>query len=440
MKPRYQVSRAAVDLIKRFEGYRMKAAQLPDGRWTLGYGHTLTARGGASVSEQDAEALLLYDLITVAHAVNENVYTPLNQNQFDALVCFAFNIGTENFIRSGVLRRLNEGALLQAASAMDMWRKADFEGERIVIDALVRRRAAEKALFLTPTDGAWIAAPSSVLRPKVDHDAGNLIPAQMPATVTTSLEGDKAVALRDGAAAAPLLSGAGPTASEQAAALVGARLEAILPDEGAAPVLADPVAVSSPPPANPNLANPVVAPAQDLVLPEPPVLAAAAAASPFVYPTPEPLVAAEPVEAPFQLTPEEPVAEPLFAPRPLVETPATPEPSLFETARPTVTGSLFNLGGFSTSDGVDLQTQEVAFSEPQPHTFGGVSLLVSLGLLGLALFGGGIIWNLSVGANEGLSPIKMFGWGASVVGMICFATAAYLLMRRLGDPDPHGDD
>ena len=49
MKPRHQVSRAAVDLIKRFEGYRQKAAQLPDGRWTVGYGHTLTAREGAQV-------------------------------------------------------------------------------------------------------------------------------------------------------------------------------------------------------------------------------------------------------------------------------------------------------------------------------------------------------------------------------------------------------
>ena len=129
MKPRHQVSRAAVDLIKRFEGYRMKAAQLPDGRWTIGYGHTLTAREGATVSEKDAEALLLYDLIAVAHAVNEHTYAPLNQNQFDALTCFAFNIGVSNFTRSGVLRRINEGSLLQAACAMEMWRKADFGGE-----------------------------------------------------------------------------------------------------------------------------------------------------------------------------------------------------------------------------------------------------------------------------------------------------------------------
>jgi GH24 family phage-related lysozyme (muramidase) len=63
MKPRHQISRAAIDLIKRFEGYRAKAARLADGRWTIGYGHTLTAREGAEVSERDAEALLLYDLI-----------------------------------------------------------------------------------------------------------------------------------------------------------------------------------------------------------------------------------------------------------------------------------------------------------------------------------------------------------------------------------------
>src|SRR6185437_7015731 len=148
MKPRHRVSRAAIELITRFEGYRRKAAQLPDGRWMIGYGHTLTAREGAEVSEEDAEALLLYDLIAVSHAVNEWTYAPLTGNQFDALCSFAFNIGLENFRRSSVLKRLNEGALIQAACAMELWRRAEFSGERIVIDALVRRRASEKALFL----------------------------------------------------------------------------------------------------------------------------------------------------------------------------------------------------------------------------------------------------------------------------------------------------
>lgn len=429
MKPRYQVSRAAVELIKRFEGYRMKAAQLPDGRWTLGYGHTLTARAGASVSEQDAEALLLYDLISVAHAVNENVYAPLNQNQFDALVCFAFNIGSENFIRSAVLRRLNEGSPLLAACEMEMWRKADFEGERIVVDALVRRRSAEKALFLTPADGGWVAAPSSVLRPKIDYDAGKLVPSQTPTAITTALNGDKAVALRADGPATAALTGAGSSASEVASAAVSARLEAILPDETVTPA---PLRVA--------------APQQDLVLPEPPTAPAAAAfaaaASPFIYANPEP---PGPIIAPFQLTPDEPVAETVFAPQPVAEpvvteTPAAPEPELFEAARTPAEASLFNLGGFSTSGAIELEPQDVATAPVQPHVFGGISLLVSLGLLGLALFGGGILWNLSVGANEGLSPIRMFGWGASVIGMICFATSAYLLMRRLGDPEPQDEE
>ncbi|HRD47770.1 MAG TPA: lysozyme, partial [Caulobacter sp.] len=196
MKPRYQVSRAAIELIKSFEGYRRKAAQLPDGRWTIGYGHTLTAREGAEVSEADAEALLMYDLINVAHVVNEHSYTPLTQNQFDALCCFAFNVGVDNFRRSSVLRRVNEGQLLQAACAMEMWRKADFEGERIVIDALVRRRSAEKTLFLTPANG-WVPAPSPVLRPKVDFDAVAAAPRETPTALKTSTVGDRVVVERE---------------------------------------------------------------------------------------------------------------------------------------------------------------------------------------------------------------------------------------------------
>ena len=120
MKPRQQASRAALEMIERFEGYRRTAARLDDGRWTIGYGHTKTTRPGVEVSEADAEALLIYDLMEVSGALNEWVYTPLSQNQFDALCSFVFNIGTENFRHSSVLRRLNEGALLQAACAMEM--------------------------------------------------------------------------------------------------------------------------------------------------------------------------------------------------------------------------------------------------------------------------------------------------------------------------------
>ena len=114
MKLRHQATRQAIELIKRFEGFRRRAAMLQDGAWTIGYGHTRTARAGAAITEADADALLIYDVASVITAVNEWVYSPLTQNQFDALVAFAFNIGLTNFRRSSVLRRLNEGQHLQA--------------------------------------------------------------------------------------------------------------------------------------------------------------------------------------------------------------------------------------------------------------------------------------------------------------------------------------
>jgi len=433
MKPRHQVSRVAVDLIKRFEGYRQKAAQLPDGRWTVGYGHTLTAREGASVSEKDAEALLLYDLISVAHSVNEHTYAPLNQNQFDALVCFAFNIGLDNFLRSGVLRRINEGSLLQAACAMEMWRKADFEGERIVIDALVRRRAAEKTLFLTPANGEWVPAPSPVLRPKVDYDASCAIPKQTPMAVNTRTEGDRVVAEREEGLPLNVVvpEEDGPTATEQSAAAVSARLEAILSDA---------------PPAT-TMIKPAVR-QDDLGLPEPPAPPQPAVTEPAPVlfqnePTTTPVEPAPvaPVEfTPFRLTPQPAEVEEVAKPTPVeafAPKPASSEPSLFGT--PAAGSSVFNLGGFSTSDEVELHPMDVPMVESEQPRFGNTSLLISLGILGLALFGGGVLWILTVAAGSD-TGVKMFGYGASMIGAICFVVSAYLLLRRLAGPDVSEDE
>ena len=98
---------------------------------------------------------MIYDLIPVERAVDEQVFAALTQNQFDALVAFAFNIGLDAFRTSSVVRHVNQGALMLAACELALWRKAEIEGEGdpIVVDALVRRRAAEKLLFLTPPDG-----------------------------------------------------------------------------------------------------------------------------------------------------------------------------------------------------------------------------------------------------------------------------------------------
>jgi lysozyme len=250
MKPRLSVSKSAIELIKAFEGYRAKSARLDDGRWTIGYGHTLTAREGAEVNEADAEALLLYDLIQASHAVNEHVFAPLNQNQFDALVSFVFNIGERAFRGSPTLRRLNEGRPLEAALSMELWRKADLDGDRIVVDALVRRRAAEKALFLKPIEG-WLPAPSPVLPPKMDYDALGLMPWTSPVTTQTATDGERVWAER---APETTLEPEAPSATAAAAAAVIQRLEALLGEEPTAepapqgPEPAEPAALRTPEP------------------------------------------------------------------------------------------------------------------------------------------------------------------------------------------------
>lgn len=491
MKPRHQISRAAIDLIKRFEGYRPKAARLPDGRWTIGYGHTLTAREGAEVSEKDAEALLLYDLISVAHTVNELTYTPLNQNQFDALCCFAFNIGLENFRRSAVLRRLNEGQLLQAACGMELWRKADFEGERIVIDALVRRRAAEKTLFLTPMDG-WVPAPSPILRPNVDADIAGIVPRQTPVAVRAAMEGVEAIAVRDPQATPPLPSPPDedevePSPAQAAAAAVSYRLQAIfreepqgaaakdaasgLPSASEVQAEAEPPAVDAPPevaaieamvesPAS-SAAEPQAeaapaadaaqdtesaeateatesGPADDLSAPPPPVMAMGAGGRAFVLTPPEEASepAAEPQPRDVRGEPRADAGPDLFD-RPLaandaLDTPSVPVPG----------------GGASEADIVRLVQEDEARASimtfeplPPPDEKAGLASLITLAAAGLALFAGGLFWAFNARASEAglVSPLTV-GWVAGILGVGLFGLAAYLVLQRLsGEPDEDDD-
>jgi GH24 family phage-related lysozyme (muramidase) len=136
-----KVSREGVLLIKSFEGFRPRATQRSDGRWVIGYGHTHSARDGATVSEADAELLMQYDLIPVVKAVGDKVTVPLNQHQFDALASFAFSIGVEQFATSDVVEKLNAGAGRQAAAALSRW------SDDAAAQKPTRRRSAEYALF-----------------------------------------------------------------------------------------------------------------------------------------------------------------------------------------------------------------------------------------------------------------------------------------------------
>ncbi len=174
MTPTLKTSLAGRRLIKGFEGFRRKAAPAPGGGWVIGHGHTRSARPGVSITEDDADKLLIYDLMPVETAINAHVAPPLTQNQFDALASLVFNIGTENFLNSTVLARLNAGRALDAAMAFDQWRSTLVDGQPVVVDALVRRRAAERALFLTPPAGA-APAPSPEVVPFPDAAAEALL-------------------------------------------------------------------------------------------------------------------------------------------------------------------------------------------------------------------------------------------------------------------------
>lgn len=166
------ISSEGLALIQEYEGFRAEPTQLPDGAWVVGFGHVRIGEAGANVTEAEAAELLALDLAPVERLINTEVKQPLSQAQFDALVSFAFSVGAEAFDKCQVLRRANTGEWVAAACAMDAWRKSDVTGELEIIEALVRRRAAEKALFLkgSPHD----ATPSVFMRAKLDHAASIL--------------------------------------------------------------------------------------------------------------------------------------------------------------------------------------------------------------------------------------------------------------------------
>ncbi len=146
-----RTNQAGLDLIKMFEGLRLEAYVDAVGVWTIGYGHTKTARRGMVITEEQAEQLLRQDLGEAEAAVTRLVKVDLNENEFSALASLVFNIGSGNFQRSTVLKRLNAGDKVGAADAIEWWNKGRVNGVLTTLPGLVRRRAAEKALFLTPT-------------------------------------------------------------------------------------------------------------------------------------------------------------------------------------------------------------------------------------------------------------------------------------------------
>ena len=137
-----RIGQAGLALIKQFEGCRLTAYQCSAGVWTIGYGHTVGVYKGMKITQKKAEAYLLQDVAKFEKYINNPSYVPftaqLNQNQFDALVSFAFNLGQGNVKKLCTGRTMN-----QIPSAMQRYCKAAGK----TLPGLQRRRKAEAALY-----------------------------------------------------------------------------------------------------------------------------------------------------------------------------------------------------------------------------------------------------------------------------------------------------
>ncbi|AFH47795.1 Phage-related lysozyme [Ignavibacterium album JCM 16511] len=143
------ISKKGLDLIKKYEGLKLEAYRDPAGILTIGYGHTKTVKPGMVINKDMADLLLKIDVMDAENAVRVLVNIELSQNQFDALVSFVFNVGRKNFERSTLLKKLNEGKILEAGEEFMKWTKAKQPGGLKELPGLVKRRAEEKVLFLS---------------------------------------------------------------------------------------------------------------------------------------------------------------------------------------------------------------------------------------------------------------------------------------------------
>lgn len=136
-----------LDLIKSFEGLRLEAYQDSVGIWTIGFGSTgPEIVKGLKWTREQADSRLEEDVYKFEKGVAACVKVKLNTNQFSALVCFSYNVGTGSLQKSTLLKKLNAGDMASAADEFLRWNKAGGQ----VLTGLTRRRIAERELFIKP--------------------------------------------------------------------------------------------------------------------------------------------------------------------------------------------------------------------------------------------------------------------------------------------------
>lgn len=384
---RLKISREGVILIKSFEGFRPRAVRREDDRWVVGYGHTLSAREGATVSEAEAELLLQYDLVPIAKALNA-VARPLNQNQFDALASFAFSVGLDRFQSSDVLDRLTSGASAEAADAMVGW------ADPLPVVSPAYRRTTERALFVTVPAGA---AQPATLAERITSDTLSAPDAVAGTAPTSFADTSPAEAM----VAETQASGASPQRySAYAAGIVGP--------------------LPGPFPANLTLTTAV--PVSDPAAGEASETASSEAAS---APVPfQPVFSADTSVADAgQLQ----VQTPLDA-----GTTISTELPVAGEAETTDQTTLFDDRGALRPDARQMIRHEVAGDEPRKFDWREVGLYVVMSGFGLVTFGLAIAAFRTASKGAGRSDFTTIAWVLGVLGFACIAVSIWNLYRKLG--------
>ena len=138
-----QLSKTGIELLKHFEGCELKAYQDSVGVWTIGYGHTKGIYEGLEITQSEAEKMLQDELPEYEGYITDKVVPMLQQHEYDALVCWVYNLGPTNLSSSTLLKRLNAGEFKDVPFQMKRWDKAG--GQPLL--GLTRRRNAEALLF-----------------------------------------------------------------------------------------------------------------------------------------------------------------------------------------------------------------------------------------------------------------------------------------------------
>jgi lysozyme len=155
-----KMSEQGLALIKRWEGFRASAYRDAVGVWTIGYGHTSMAGAphverGMSITRGEADTILRRDVAMFAEGVTKSLQVTLSDNQFSALVSFAYNVGLGNWRKSSVLAAVNRRDFAAVPRRLQLWNKAGGQ----VLPGLINRRAAEAALFAETVSDAAPAFP-----------------------------------------------------------------------------------------------------------------------------------------------------------------------------------------------------------------------------------------------------------------------------------------